>query len=219
MVVAERDMSKDVVQVGERFLRALTERDSSALAACFDAGMTFRALVPRGLLDADGATETAQYFQRWFWSADRLDVLDTRIDLLADRQYLAWRFRVHDSSGTQVIEQHAFATIDTDRFVAFHLLCSGFCQESQAERDPEAEGDEAISDIAAVLHGGDANCATLTPLIRARLRELNSGQVLEVVTDEPSAERDIISWTNLTGHRLIASRRDGVDQHFYIRRK
>ena len=71
----------------------------------------------------------------------------------------------------------------------------------------------------AVLYGEEASCANLTPLIKGRLRQLESGQVLEVVTDEPTAEIDITAWCGLTGHALLAVREDAGTRHFSIRKK
>ena len=71
----------------------------------------------------------------------------------------------------------------------------------------------------ALLHGEDASCANLTPLIRGRLRQLESGQVLEVVTDEPTAEIDITAWCGLTGHALLAVREEAGTRRFTIRKK
>lgn len=70
-----------------------------------------------------------------------------------------------------------------------------------------------------VLHANGAGCATLTPLIRARMRELNSGAVLEVRTDDPSAHSDIASWSRLTGNELLAAVEDGAHMCFYLRKK
>ncbi len=65
-----------------------------------------------------------------------------------------------------------------------------------------------------------AACATLTPLIKARLKELESGQVLLVSVDDPSARLDVPAWCALTGNPLQAATEsgDGV-LHFYIRKK
>jgi tRNA 2-thiouridine synthesizing protein A len=71
----------------------------------------------------------------------------------------------------------------------------------------------------ALLYGEDASCANLTPLIKARLRQLESGQVLEVVTDEPTAETDITAWCGLTGHALLAVREEAGTRRFTIRKK
>ncbi len=47
-------------------------------------------------------------------------------------------------------------------------------------------------------------CALLTPAIKAKLRELAGGQVLEVRVNDPTAQEDIASWCRLSGHTLIA---------------
>ena len=49
--------------------------------------------------------------------------------------------------------------------------------------------DELAAPVAAdaTVDLGQAGCGDLTPLIRGRLRELQSGQVLEVISEEPAA--------------------------------
>ena len=49
-----------------------------------------------------------------------------------------------------------------------------------------------------------ASCALLTPAIRARLREMAAGQVLEVRVNDPTARLDIEAWSQLTGNPLLA---------------
>ncbi len=69
-----------------------------------------------------------------------------------------------------------------------------------------------------VLHADGASCATLTPLIRARMRALESGAVLEVRTDDPSATTDIAAWTRLTGNELLTAVKEGTYTRFYLRK-
>lgn len=49
-----------------------------------------------------------------------------------------------------------------------------------------------------------AMCALLTPAIKATLREMASGQVLEIRVNDPTAREDIASWCRLSGHELLA---------------
>jgi TusA-related sulfurtransferase len=66
---------------------------------------------------------------------------------------------------------------------------------------------------------GDA-CATLTPLIKARLRALESGDVLEVHTDDPSSREAMPAWSRLTGHTI--DRVEELDERkttFRVRKK
>ena len=193
--------------LSSQFTQALVRQDFVALAACFSAETRFRALVPRGFREASGAEEAAHYFQLWFGSADRVDLLDSSIEPVVDRYHLAWRARVHDAAGQRVVEQQAYTTLRDERFADFALLCSGFRIESPAERP------------SAMLEGGDASCATLTPMIATRVRSLDPGQILEVITTEPTAAADLTSWTKLTGNELLGRRDVGSEQHYYIRKK
>ena len=47
-------------------------------------------------------------------------------------------------------------------------------------------------------------CALLTPAIRAKLREMTGGQVLEVRVDDLLAQDDIAFWCRLSGNTLLA---------------
>lgn len=189
-------------------MHALTGRDFAALAECFSETTRFRALVPRGAREALGAEDATRYFQSWFGAYEQLDVLAAHTDLIGDRHHLTWRLRAHSDSQQRIVEQQAYATVRDEQILELDLLCSGFRTEESAT--PVAD---------AVLDGGDAGCATLTPLVNARLRELQSGQVLELTTSEPSAEADITSWSRLSGNVLLGGHDAGATKHFYIRKK
>ena len=72
----------------------------------------------------------------------------------------------------------------------------------------------------AVLDALGQGCATLTPLIRARIREMDSEGILEVRTDDPTAIDNLQAWSRLTGNELVAvSVDDPKNQRFFIRKK
>jgi TusA-related sulfurtransferase len=212
MVIASQATTTDspTASLAEQFVDALVRRDFVQLAGYFSPDIRFRALVPRGLREARTPEEASHYFQGWFGSADRLELIERRSEPMVDRHHLAWRLRVHDAAGQRLVEQQVYATVRDGKFVAFDLLCSGFRLESA--------GSDAF-EVAATLEGGDAACATLTPMIATRLRSLDHGQVLEVVTSEPTAAADLASWTKLTGNELLEARVVGDEQRYYIRRK
>jgi tRNA 2-thiouridine synthesizing protein A len=63
-------------------------------------------------------------------------------------------------------------------------------------------------------------CATLTPLIASRMRDLSTGQVLEVISDDPTARSGLSSWSRLTGNPIVAIVEDGPGRtRYYLRRK
>jgi TusA-related sulfurtransferase len=78
----------------------------------------------------------------------------------------------------------------------------------------------AIPQAADVLDADAATCATLTPLIRAKMRELESGSVLEVRTDDPTAREGVSAWSRLTGNELVAIVDEGQGHtRLYLRKK
>jgi TusA-related sulfurtransferase len=82
---------------------------------------------------------------------------------------------------------------------------------------------DAVLEMLGLSEADGTTCALLTPAIKARLRELSAGQVLEVRVDDPQAREDIASWSRLSGHELLAvvadSARGASELHFYLRKK
>jgi TusA-related sulfurtransferase len=71
-----------------------------------------------------------------------------------------------------------------------------------------------------VLDAEGASCATLTPLIKARIRALESGRILEVRTDDPTARTDIPAWSRLTSNELVSMvEEDAGGMRFFLRKK
>jgi tRNA 2-thiouridine synthesizing protein A len=63
-------------------------------------------------------------------------------------------------------------------------------------------------------------CATLTPIIAARMREMSTGEVLEVISDDPTARGGLAAWSRLTGNPIIAIVEDGPGRtRYFLRRK
>jgi TusA-related sulfurtransferase len=63
---------------------------------------------------------------------------------------------------------------------------------------------QAVLEFSQTGDGAGTVCALLTPAIKAKLRELDSGQVLEVRVDDPTAGDDILSWSRLSGNAVLA---------------
>ncbi len=58
------------------------------------------------------------------------------------------------------------------------------------------------------------------PILKTReaLRALAPGQVLEMTSDDPASEADMKSWTQRTGHELVAIERRGAVFRFLVRK-
>ncbi len=64
------------------------------------------------------------------------------------------------------------------------------------------------------------DCATLTPIVASRMKQMRTGEVLEVVSDDPTSRTGLAAWSRLTGNALIASRDEASGRtRYYLRRK
>jgi tRNA 2-thiouridine synthesizing protein A len=54
--------------------------------------------------------------------------------------------------------------------------------------------------------------------VNEKIGEIEVGEVLELLADDPSSEPDIKSWTKRTGHELISIENNGGVFRFLIRR-
>ncbi len=52
-----------------------------------------------------------------------------------------------------------------------------------------------------------------------KIREMDSGQVLEVQSDDEGIEKDMPAWCRLTGNEYIGQMKDGDEYHVYVRKK
>jgi len=115
-------------EVAGQFLDALARRDFPELESCLDTNVRFRALVPPGAIEANGAAQAVALFRRWFGEDDTFDVIDAAIGQIGPRIYLRWQVRTgvtDDRSSFRLVEQHAFAIVG-ERIETLDLLCSGF---------------------------------------------------------------------------------------------
>jgi tRNA 2-thiouridine synthesizing protein A len=59
------------------------------------------------------------------------------------------------------------------------------------------------------------------PIIKTQeaIREVAVGQVVEMLSDDPSSEPDMKSWSRRTGHELLEITKDGAVYRFVVRKK
>ena len=116
--------------VGGVFLEALATRDYQQMAGTLSADVRFRAMLPPGPMDWNGADAVAAVFTSWFGEAEDFELIDATVGEVGGRLHLSWRLRVRPApfgigEGWHLIEQQAYAdaaeTIDS-----LDLLCSGF---------------------------------------------------------------------------------------------
>ncbi len=85
---------------------------------------------------------------------------------------------------------------------------------------PPLPAAHALLTMQAESENAGSTCALLTPAIKARLKELESGQVLEVRVGDSSAREDVAAWCRLSGNALLAMGDDGHQGlRFFVRKK
>ena len=52
-----------------------------------------------------------------------------------------------------------------------------------------------------------------------KMKELQVGQVLELIADDPGAKEDVPAWCSRTGHQLVGTEEEGKMLRFYVRIK
>jgi hypothetical protein len=116
--------------VGGVFLEALAIRDFDKLAQTLASDVRFRAMLPPGPMDWEGADTVSAVFGSWFGDAEDFELVDATVGEVGGRLHLSWRLRVRPApfdigDGWHVIEQQAYADA-REAINAIDLLCSGF---------------------------------------------------------------------------------------------
>jgi SAM-dependent methyltransferase/TusA-related sulfurtransferase len=71
----------------------------------------------------------------------------------------------------------------------------------------------------AILEGYGQSCGALEPQMKLHMGALESGQILEVRVDDPTARLGVPSWSRLTGHTLIAAIEQDTHRTRFLLRK
>ena len=117
------------LQVGEAFVAALAKRDWPALRDCLDTEVQFRALVPnetKPFRDRHGPDAMVAQLQRWFDDSDVMELQSERVETVADRTHITYRFHGHEPDGWYVVEQQVYGAMGEHGFSSINLVCSGF---------------------------------------------------------------------------------------------
>ena len=182
-------------QPAESFVDALAARDFSRLEACLDSRVRFRALIPPGLREREGARETVRLIRSWFEGVDRLVVLERGVKPIAGRAHVWYRLRASYAEGDpEVIEQNAFCDVEGGQITAMDMVCSGYLPEPRKD----ASGVHRFD-------AGNLGCGSGLPQeFRHQIEALSIGSALEIRVRDPSAKEDLPALARLLGHRVLS---------------
>jgi tRNA 2-thiouridine synthesizing protein A len=71
----------------------------------------------------------------------------------------------------------------------------------------------------ATLDAQGQMCPMPIVMLAKKMKELKSGQVLELIADDIGAKEDVPAWCSRTGNPLVGMEQDGKLFRFYIRMK
>ena len=83
---------------------------------------------------------------------------------------------------------------------------------TNCERDRVGARAEQALDATGLL------CPEPLMLVRNRIREMRSGEVLQIVATDPSTGRDFSNFCRFLGHELLEQRQEGDVYHYRIRK-
>jgi ketosteroid isomerase-like protein len=112
--------------VGGQLVAGIEARDASAIGACFADDVTFRALIPPGLREREGATDAAALIAGWFADSTELRLIERSVEEISDKLHVSYRLEGIEEGAPYVVEQHLYATCDGGKISKVDLLCSGF---------------------------------------------------------------------------------------------
>lgn len=199
---------EDLQRLGNQWIRAITDRAVERLEQFCAPDVTFQFLTPKRYVTLNNVVDLVDRFRQWFGECSDFQLQSSRIDFVGERFGIFYRFLLQEGGTWYNIEQQLFCTLQGGRISQLHLLCSGFQPVADSnEPTPQLTGNQIAHDQLLEFYTGtsnkDSTCAVLTPAIRAKLREMQSGQILEVRVDDPTARGDIESWSRLSGNELL----------------
>lgn len=115
--------------LGERFARALANKDAAALKALLRPDVDFKAMTPGKFWEAHDADMVVDdtILGTWFDPERRItETIAVDTDTLGSMERVGYRFQVRRPDGEFTIEQQAYYETDGDRISWLRIMCTGF---------------------------------------------------------------------------------------------
>ncbi len=227
---------KTVQELGEEWIQAILDKDFNHLTTLSYPDVKSILMVPSRIYQLENAIDLTEKVKDWFGDCDPIEKEQVRVAKVGEKLAIFYRYRCWENGVSSTIEQQIYCTVYEGRIQQLRLICSGFQPDQDLADTPaislvNASATYTISPAESRHHadalleftanaGQGSTCSLLTPLIKHKLVEMNSGQVLEVRVDDSSAREDIEAWSRLSGNMLLKMDQiDGQGLVFYILKK
>lgn len=213
--------------LGQDWIQAITGGAFEQLGEFCQPQVVSNLLTPKRFTTLEKSTDLVAKYRDWFDTCTNFRVEESRVDQVGERLGIFYRFHLQNQEDWFTIEQQLYCTLKDGLVEKLHLLCSGFQPvetktQAMLADSPEVEQAPIPDDLLMFYLGAsknDSTCAVLTPMIRSKLREMQSGQVLEVRVNDPSAREDVEAWSRLSGNPLLKVFEEGQDIRFFVKKK
>jgi hypothetical protein len=124
-----------IEHIGERFARALADKDAAALKALLRSDVDFKAMTPGKFWEAHDADVIVDdtILGTWFDPERRItETLDVDTDTLGSMDRVGYRFHVSRPDGEFTIEQQAYYVTDGNQISWLRIMCTGFLPPGDA---------------------------------------------------------------------------------------
>src|SRR5512133_1302055 len=174
-------------QLGKAWIQAVADGRLEQLQQFCHPGIISQVLTPKRFVTLDNAIDLVTRYRLWFGECSNIKVEESRVNQVGERLRIFYRFLLREHEDWFAIEQQLYCTLKDDKIEQLHLLCSGFHPTQAYDQTTPADTlrvyeQEPVRDELLDFHNdvsdAGSTCAVLTPAIRAKLREMQSGQVL-----------------------------------------
>src|SRR5436853_1153182 len=98
--------------IAAELVDALAARDFPRLETLFSREVRFRALLPGGLREEATAADAVARMRGWFGECDPFELLDSRVEQIADRTHVQYRFHAYEDDCWHLVEQQAYLVVE-----------------------------------------------------------------------------------------------------------
>ncbi len=116
-------------RIGERFAKALADKDAVGLKALLRSDVDFRAMTPGKFWEATDTDVIVDetMLGTWFNPERRIvELLAVETDSVGSLGRVGYRFKVERPEGNSVIEQQAYFETDGEKISWLRIMCTGF---------------------------------------------------------------------------------------------
>jgi hypothetical protein len=114
--------------LGERFARAVAEKDFATAVALFHPDIDFRGMTPGRIWDAaDPETVRRDILPKWYEDQDHIEgVLEVENGSVGDRRRVRYLYAVRNDDGEFLMEQQAYYQVHDGAITWMRVMCSGW---------------------------------------------------------------------------------------------